>query len=147
MELYRGQSISARMLGKVFPIQFPKLTASGDMVHYVITATTRSNFVLRPIHDVPPQQFMLSFSSGHFSLKCEDEDKEEYTRCEFPSFGGETQTFAFSLIVSGCSTPDVPWSCCYRFGILPPLPIAKPWSIFISGYDPLFVDLPWYSFF
>lgn len=105
-------------------------TWQGDDVPFVLTATTDTGFLLRPVVELPAQQFLYTFVYGQATLECEDERE---VRCEFYAY-------------AGCLDPYDVWNCCARFGFLPPLKESNVWVVTPSaasggGYK----GLPWWN--
>eukprot|EP01127_Copromyxa_protea_P016652 TRINITY_DN4986_c0_g1_i3.p1 TRINITY_DN4986_c0_g1~~TRINITY_DN4986_c0_g1_i3.p1 ORF type:complete len:753 (-),score=119.47 TRINITY_DN4986_c0_g1_i3:2053-4311(-) len=84
----------------------------GDQVEIVVTATTDTGFVTRPVTAVSANQYFYSFTSGYAYLTC---GKERFY-CLWASYQGNMDPY------------DVAHSC-GRFGILPPHQEAEPWSM------------------
>lgn len=103
-------------------------TCIGNNVPFVLTATTDYSFNLRRVDELPPQQFLYTFSYGQASLECEQQTE---LKCEFYSHEGCLDYFDAD-------------NCCSRFGFLPPLEDPKVWGVSPSidsskGYE----QLPW----
>jgi hypothetical protein len=103
----------------------------GSEVPFVLTATVDHGFNLRPVLELPAQQFLYTFAYGQASLECGQSESREEVRCEFYAY-------------AGCLDPYDIWNCCARFGFLPPHSSTNPWVVTPSAasggkYKPL----PW----
>lgn len=69
-----------------WPIYISTYAWKGDMVDFVIVATTKSTFLARPVADLPSEQYSLTFSTGHAYLDCEDNGESEQLLCEISTY-------------------------------------------------------------
>lgn len=81
----------------------------------MITATTKSNFLLRRIADLPANQFPFTFAYGQASLQCTDSaNTTDTTKCEFYAYTGLLSSFniltgkvVLILMISGTVVLDL----------------------------------------
>eukprot|EP01127_Copromyxa_protea_P022669 TRINITY_DN8269_c0_g1_i5.p1 TRINITY_DN8269_c0_g1~~TRINITY_DN8269_c0_g1_i5.p1 ORF type:complete len:1542 (+),score=155.75 TRINITY_DN8269_c0_g1_i5:66-4691(+) len=101
----------------------------GDQVQTVITATTDTGFVTRPMTSLSTNQYFHSFTAGYATLTC---GSQQY-KCGWSSYLGNLEPF------------DIGWSC-GRWGFLSPTPDPEPWRTplyRVFTFKPFDQRLPW----